>query len=492
MGEHHCKSLENVSRRTIRRLGSGAFALLVTYAVAGLTFVLSSPATAQPAPVTFCDSDLPINTWALQVFSCPVGTPPNTVTATHEVAGGSGLLPLPGTCTQNKTYRNVANILNTAGTGGGCPGESTVYGVHTFSPQSYNPATSGAVGSIDFQIDYECPDSVVAASCVASGQAFGPALLQNGHYFVANAAGTATGVTGVTGALVWKRFSSSSLVAADFSEITQSGSGAGAVIIIDATTHPDFRATANPIRCGFYTGNATSGPAYTINAGYDNWACTITPTVLKVCKVAGPGIVVGTSFGFTANGNSFQVPAGPAPGGTCVVVSPGFPVGTLVHVAETPIPNVAVSNITVMVTPPTNAGIPDLPNGTVDVTIGSGVTEVTYTDYNKNTGYLEICKSGVGSGSFTVNPGGLGPFVVATGTCSPAIQVSAGTVKITENSTANGVAMSVCTTIPSSRQQGPCNVNTQTSTVTVVPGDVTTQTTAFIKNIQVPPKNNPL
>ena len=37
--------------------------------------------------------------------------------------------------------------------------------------------------------------------------------------------------------------------------------------------------------------------------------------------------------------------------------------------------------------------------------IGSGVTEVTYTDY-KTTGYLEICKTGVPGGSFMVDQQG--------------------------------------------------------------------------------------
>jgi hypothetical protein len=56
--------------------------------------------------------------------------------------------------------------------------------------------------------------------------------------------------------------------------------------------------------------------------------------LLKVCKVAGPGVTVGTPFTFTASdstGSSIlpqipPVPAGPAPGGTCVL-GPSLPVG---------------------------------------------------------------------------------------------------------------------------------------------------------------------
>jgi hypothetical protein len=464
----------------------------VACAVAGLALLLSWPAAAQP--VTLCDSNFS-SFWTLQVFSCPAG---NSVTATLQAAGGSTSTALPypqppatpATClpSSNPAYRSVTNTLLAGNNiGGTCPGESTVYGVHIFG-QSYVPKSSGAVGSIDFQIDYECLSSAGATSCAGYGQGFGPALLQNGHYFVANAAHVDTGIT--TG---WKRFSTSPpLAATDFSEITTTGSGSTQVITFGQ--HPDFSATAQPIQCGFYTADATFSAGYTIQAGYDNWACTITPVpqpgILKVCKVAGPGIAVGTAFGFSANGNPFQVPAGPAPGGTCVVVNPSFPVGTIVNVVETIPPNDAVSNITVAVAPPSNVVSTNLTTGTVVVKIGSGVTEVTYTDY-KTTGYIEICKGGDvgGSFSFTVNPGNLGPFVVPAGACSPAIQVTAGSVTITEAPN-SGTAMSNCTTIPSGRLVS-CPPGTPTATVTVVPGDVPTETIATINNARIPPNNNP-
>jgi hypothetical protein len=200
---------------------------------------------------------------------------------------------------------------------------------------------------------------------------------------------------------------------------------------------------------------------------------------LKVCKVAGIGVPVGTPISFTAGSSPFTVLAGPAPGGTCVV-SPGFfPVGSSVTVTEVIPAGDTVSDITVA---PSGrlVGTPNLAGGTVNVTIGSGVTEVTYTD--KKSGFLEICKNGhvKGSFTFTVNPGHLGPFVVPAGGCSPAIEVPAGQVTITE-APSSGTSMTGCSTIPAS-QQGPCNPGALTSTVTVAPGDVSTQTIAFITN----------
>ena len=203
--------------------------------------------------------------------------------------------------------------------------------------------------------------------------------------------------------------------------------------------------------------------------------------IVKVCKVGGPGIPVGTPFTFTAGSNTFTVPTGPTPGGTCVV-GPSFPVGTHVTVAETIPPGYTVSSITVA--PQVRQdGTPNLAGGSVNVTVGSGVTEVTFTD--KRTGFLEICKNGdvQGNFNFTVNPGGLGPYVVPAGACSPAIEVAAGVVTIHELPTA-GTGMSGCSTIPPG-QQGACNLGAQTSTVTVDPGDVSTMTIAFVTNKKV-------
>jgi len=369
-----------------------------------------------------------------------------------------------------------------AGTGGpNCPSESIAWGVHIFSGPNgtYDPRVSGAAASIGFQIDYQCPDSVPAAPCQPAGQGFGPALLQGGKYFIANVPNHATGVTAA-----WARLSTPPLQVGDFHEISQSGSGSTQVINF-AGGPPDFSATAAPIQCGFYTYNATPSGIYTQQAGYDNWACTVIPMgILKVCKVAGPGIAVGTLFGFTANGNPFQVPAGPGPGGTCVVVNPSFPAGTTVNIVETIPAGIAVSNITVAVAPPGNVVSTNNATGTVVVTTGSGVTEVTYTDY-KTTGYLEICKTGAAGGSFMINPGNLGPFAVPVGACSPSIQVAAGQVTITETPPP-GTAISGCTTIPSGRLVS-CPPGGQTATVTVVPGDIPSETIVTVNNTRIRP-----
>jgi hypothetical protein len=224
------------------------------------------------------------------------------------------------------------------------------------------------------------------------------------------------------------------------------------------------------------TGGSVSGFPYILARG-------VTPAggkaVVKVCKVAGPGIATGTPFTFGAGSASFSVPAGPPPGGYCVVGTTAA-VGATATVSETIPSGTAVSSITVA-PPSALSGTPNLAAGTVNVTAASGVTEVTYTDY-RNTGYLEICKTGDVKGDYTfyVNPGKLGPFTVPAGACSPAIEVTAGTVVISEMPGA-GPFMSGCSTIPPA-MQGPCDPKAGTSTVTVMPGDISAQTIAMVRN----------
>jgi hypothetical protein len=202
---------------------------------------------------------------------------------------------------------------------------------------------------------------------------------------------------------------------------------------------------------------------------------------LKVCKVAGPGVPVGTVFTFTADSAPpFTVVAGPGPGGFCTV-GPTFPVGSVVTVTETLFNGNQVTGITVA--PPRLM----FPNGNVaTLQIGTGVNELTFT--NKRTGFIEICKRGGVPGTsytFYLNNGSLGPFTLLAGTCSPAIEAPAGTVIINEV-LSQGVHLVACSALPAAMQLG-CNPSAGISTVNVAAGDVSTQTIAFMTNQSIPP-----
>ena len=222
-------------------------------------------------------------------------------------------------------------------------------------------------------------------------------------------------------------------------------------------------------------------------AGYDNLClrddvCPTAPTTgLKVCKVAGEGVAVGTLFDFLADNAPVSVPAGPMPGGYCKVVPGSFAEGNLT-VKETGPDGYTVTGISVR---PSGwlVGAPDLPGKQVTVNLGSGITEVTFTN-EWHIGWLEICKEGDTSGdfSFTLSPSlaSAGPFTVPAGACTPAIEVPSGTITITEVAV-SGVTMLSCRTIPADRQ-GECNPKARTSKVKIIPGDISTQTIAFIEN----------
>jgi hypothetical protein len=118
------------------------------------------------------------------------------------------------------------------------------------------------------------------------------------------------------------------------------------------------------------------------------------PGQLKICKIAGTGVVQGQNFTISANGVSHMVPAGPASQGGSCVLSGSFPVGTLVTVQET-IP-AGDQVLSIEVNPPAQrVGLPNLANGTAQVRIGDGFTEVTFTNIAPTlppTGQLKICK----------------------------------------------------------------------------------------------------
>ncbi|MEA2827062.1 MAG: hypothetical protein QOG43_1501 [Actinomycetota bacterium] len=129
---------------------------------------------------------------------------------------------------------------------------------------------------------------------------------------------------------------------------------------------------------------ATRTARVQVVAGDESTQTTVTFTnrselaILKICKVAGPGVAVGTNVAFTAGTVAVTVPAGPPPGGTCAVAG-WFPVATNVAVTESIPDGTEVSSITVA---PADrlVGSPNLSGGSVVVRIGSGVVEATFTN----------------------------------------------------------------------------------------------------------------
>lgn len=170
-----------------------------------------------------------------------------TSTGTQVLAGGD-----PG------PFRNVTDQLNAAPMGG----QTIVLSTHIYTPFTYDPAVSGAIGSLDYAEDAAC-----TAGCFGDGQSTGPALEQGGNFYILSSSSVVTGP-----GLAWSPHTLNGLTAADFGlvDVTQS-------TIFDNTQHPDFSAGGAPIQFGFFRGNGTgvNGGGYTLAAGIDNWQTTI-------------------------------------------------------------------------------------------------------------------------------------------------------------------------------------------------------------------------
>ena len=204
--------------------------------------------------------------------------------------------------------------------------------------------------------------------------------------------------------------------------------------------------------------------------------------ILKICKVAGDGVEIGTPFDFdvTSGGNSSTVggvPAGPAPGGYCQIAG-SYPIGSQVQVDEAAQDGFQVTGIGFS---NPSAEVPSLTHvdqGQAGVTIQPGVTEVTFTNIG-TTGYIEICKAGDVKGDFTFTVEGQ-DHTVPAGACTPAIKVKAGKVVIHEHPTA-GTAMAGCAIYPSGRSIA-CNPAGWTATAEAKGGGLPNETIVTITN----------
>jgi hypothetical protein len=185
---------------------------------------------------------------------------------------------------------------------------------------------------------------------------------------------------------------------------------------------------------------------------------------LKICKVAGPGIEVGQSFNFTASAKSaagapsttkYSVEAGPGPQGYCTLAGT-YPVGTQVTVKET-LPKGDYTSIKVQ--PPSNAGAQTA--SSVAVTIGQGVTEVTFTNTTTKPGFI----LGASPTSVTI---AAGATATSTITVTP-VGGFAGNVSMSASGLPKGVKASFSP-----------NPTTTTSTVTFSAGTTTPAGTSTV------------
>ena len=252
-------------------------------------------------------------------------------------------------------------------------------------------------------------------------------------------------------------------------------------------------------------------------------AALLTPTLelgqLKVCKVAGSGVVEGTLFAFRVNGSNYNVPAGPADRNGYCILAGQYPVNSEITIEEVIPDGYYVSRIEVK---PDRTVSRNTPEGVVTVRIVSGVIEAIFTNKaagsptptgtatSVNTatprptntppgcgdnctatptpipmGRLQICKEADGSGV-----SGSFSFRFATrsrsvpvGACAGLIAVEAGTLTITEDAR-TGFTVADIYTIPADRLISK-DLNAGTARVRIVEGTAVSQTIVIFRNRSV-------
>ena len=203
---------------------------------------------------TFLDTD-----WTGTQFVAGNG---GTSTGAQVLAGGN-----PG------SYRNVIDALNAAPVGS----QTIVLSTHIYTPFTYTPSVTGAIGSLNYAEDAAC-----TAGCFGAGQSTGPALLQGGNLYIL---GSSTVITGPGAA--WSPHTLNALTALDFGLVSVTPT-----TIVDNTQHPNFSAGGAPIQFGFFRANGTgvNGGAYTLAAGIDNWQITLAAALPPNASVAVPAV----------------------------------------------------------------------------------------------------------------------------------------------------------------------------------------------------------
>jgi len=200
---------------------------------------------------------------------------------------------------------------------------------------------------------------------------------------------------------------------------------------------------------------------------------------LKICKTAGTGVAVGTPFTFTATEGktktTYTIEAGPASqGGNCELAGT-FPSGTQVTVKET-LPKGIYASIAVE--PPSQAGKETADS--VVVTIGTGITEVNFTDSTVKPSFilsaspseLNVAPGQVGKSTITITPvnGFTGSVKLSATALNNATGKSVGTVSFNPNP-ATSTSTMVVTVSPKAI------TGAATITITGTSGSVTATTT---------------
>ncbi len=203
--------------------------------------------TLAAAEVTFTDGEFAPADWELTLREDYNG---GTVGAQQELTGGSP-----------DEYRRVTTNVQADS-----PYPfARVYAFNKAVNASWDPATQGAIESIDY-----AEESVLFGSC-GNGVHTGPAVFQDGKAFIlADAMYDIHPMYANTS--YWQSESAGGLVADNWVLNWE-----------NEDIHPDFSESGSPIAFGFYRLLVTTDVAYGCDSGIDNWSLTVHPVPEPTC-----------------------------------------------------------------------------------------------------------------------------------------------------------------------------------------------------------------
>lgn len=206
-------------------------------ALAGAVMTTALPHAAMAQTIMISDGVFAPSDWTL--LQIDVGGNGSFTTANQVLTGGN-----PNE--HRRVFTSVAANANDA-----------VWGLHIYTPASYDPSIQGAVTSVCYS-----EDAILFAGG-GSGQATGMVIEQASRYYV--------GPAHVTPFALWTAVADPVLLTSNFREIDLSTG------VLNFGSNPDFSAAGSAMSFGFFRANSTNGGAYTRDGGIDNWSVCVVP-----------------------------------------------------------------------------------------------------------------------------------------------------------------------------------------------------------------------
>jgi hypothetical protein len=425
-------------------------------------FAQISPSTPEFAPVNFVPSTPPGGDLPVGLTIAPLTDPnyPGYILTANFLAGTvslinpascTGTVAVPGTCTRAVFFTPGGNPKYVQ-YNGSCA-NSNNNGYVEVCKQS-NPAFP-VTGTFDFTIT--APQYSSGPLSVPVGECSGPIQVPSGTVTV-----TETPTSGDT------------LSSVSAYSYTASGSYVDQLVAFPAQ---------NPLNSSAAEVATVPGNDVALEtiATFTNSSSAGQTGLLKICKIAGTGVAVGTPFSFStaASGgtkNKYSIEAGPANQGGYCELAGSYAIGTQVKVTET-VPKGIFASIAVQ--PPANGGA--VTATSVVAKIGEGVTVVDFTDstqkpsftLSSNPSELTAEPGAVATSTITVNPvdGFSGSVKLSATALNNATGKSVGTVSFSPNPTTSSSTMTL--TLSKKAETGAATITikgvsgTETETTTI-------------------------